>query len=160
MAKGILGFASVVSLALATVAEAQSPPPYGPAISLEQAKTIAAAAVAEVPKAASNPDVIVILDSGAHLVYLERMDNAQIGSIRVALDKARSAVLHRRPTKDFAEAFAKGRTALLGLHGASILGGGVPIIDNGKLIGAIGVSGGTSPGQDDKVAAAGLATLK
>ena len=76
-------------------------PPYGMSIGLEDAKKAAAAAVAAVGPAGSNPDVIAIVDTGGHLIYLERMDNAQLASVRIAIDKARAAVLFRRPTKVF-----------------------------------------------------------
>jgi uncharacterized protein GlcG (DUF336 family) len=135
-----------------------APPEYGPPISLAQAKKIAAAAVAASPTLSSQPDCIAIVDSGDRLVYFERMDNAQIGSIRVALDKAHSAVMFRRPTTVFAEALAKGTTVLLGLHGASVLPGGIPIVEGGKVIGGLGVSGGTGE-EDVKVATAALAAL-
>jgi glc operon protein GlcG len=123
------------------------------------AKKIAAAAFAEVSKIGSWPDCVAIVDPGGRLVYFERMDNASVASVRIAIDKARTAALFRRPSKLFQDALTAGRTAILGLHGATPLGGGVPIIVGGKLIGALGVSGGIVPGQDDKVAAAGLAAL-
>ncbi len=159
MSARIAALVAGAGLVLAAAAAQAAPPPYGPPITLEQAKKIAAAAVAASPKLSSQPDVVVIVDSGAHLVYLERMDDAQIGSIRVAIGKARSAAMFRRPTKVFNELVAKGNTYLLGLRGASVVEGGLPILVDGKLIGAIGVSGGTGP-EDGKVAEAGLAALK
>src|SRR5439155_13858055 len=120
------------------------------ALTLETAKQIAAAAEAT---AAQNKwtMVIAILDDGANLIYLERMDETQIGSIEVAIEKARSAVSFKRPTKAFEDAVAGGRSAILMLPGALPVEGGIPLMVDGKLIGAIGVSGGSS--QQDGVAA-------
>ena len=161
----------VVSTALLFVAAsagAQAPPPaapppspaYGPPITLEQAKKAMAGAEAEAKKNKWDM-VIIILDSGGHGVMMSRMDGAQFGSIRVARDKAYSAVAFRRPTKVFQDLLAQGgaNLRLLDLHGASMLEGGIPIIVGGKLIGAIGASGGTSP-QDAQVAQAGIDALK
>jgi glc operon protein GlcG len=134
--------------------------PYGAPISLEQAKKVMAGAEAESRKNNWNM-VIAILDSSGNLVMLQRMDGVQLGSIEAAKDKAYSAVMYRRPTKVFQDLVAQGgaNIRLLGLRGASVLEGGVPIIVGGKLIGAIGVSGHTSE-QDAQVAKAGADVLK
>jgi glc operon protein GlcG len=134
------------------------PAEYGISITIAQVKQAAAAADAEVARVGSLPDCIAIVDTGGNLVYFERMDNAQTGSVQVALDKATTAVLFRRPSKAFADAVAAGRTAILGLHNATPLEGGLPIIVGGKIIGGIGASGGIGE-QDGKVAAAGLAAI-
>lgn len=157
---------TVVLLASLPVAAQQpvAPPPpqipYGTPISLEQAKKAVAAAEVESKKNHWNM-VIAVLDTGGHLVMLERMDGVQLGSIGVAEDKAYSAVMYRRPTKVFQDLVAQGgaNIRLLGLRGASVLEGGIPIIVGGKLIGAIGVSGHTSE-QDAQVAKAGADALK
>jgi glc operon protein GlcG len=151
--------ASGTLLGLAATARAQSAPPYGPPISLAAAKKAAAAALAAVTQNKFVPYVIAIVDPAGRLVYFERMDNAQYGSIRIALDKARSAALFRRPTKVFEDILAKGRTAILALSGAVPLEGGVPLVADGKIVGAIGASAGTGP-QDGIVAAAGAAAIK
>jgi len=135
------------------------PPPYGAPIGLEDAKKAAAAAHAEVAKAGSAPDAIGIVDHGGFLIYFERMDNTQLGSVEIAIEKARSAALFRRPTKVFEDALAGGRNAILALHGAVPIEGGVPIISGGKIVGAIGASGGTAP-QDGQVAKAGADAIK
>ena len=135
------------------------PPPYGAPINLDDAKKAAAAAVAEVPKIGSAPDAIAIVDHGGFLIYFERMDNTQLGSVEIAIEKARAAALFRRPTKVFEDALAGGRTAILAIHGAIALEGGVPIISGGKLVGAIGASGGTAQ-QDGQVAKAGADAIK
>jgi glc operon protein GlcG len=136
------------------------PPPYGSPITLEQAKKVVAGAEAEARKNKWDM-VIIILDSGGHGVMMTRMDGAQFGSLRVARDKAYSAVAFRRPTKVFQDLIGQGgpNLRLLSLHGASLVEGGIPIVVDGKLIGAIGVSGGTSP-QDAQVAQAGIDALK
>ncbi len=131
-----------------------APPQYGVPIGLENSRKAAAAAIAEVAKIGANPMAIAIVDPGGYLVYFERMDNTQYASGRIAIEKARSAALFRRPSKAFEDALAGGRNAILALHGAMPIEGGVPIIAGGKLIGAIGASGGTSQ-QDGVVAGAG-----
>ncbi len=142
-------------------AVAPAPPqvPYGPPISLEQAKKVVAAAEAESKKNNWNM-VIIVLDSGGNLVMLERMDNAQLGSLEAAKDKAYSAVLFRRPSKVFQDLLAQGGPNLrvLKLTGANPIEGGIPIVVGGKIIGAIGVSGAASE-QDAQVAKAGADAL-
>jgi glc operon protein GlcG len=123
------------------------------ALTLEAAKQIAAAAEKEAA-ASKLTMVIAVLDDGGNLIYLERMDETQIGSIDVAQQKAHSAIAFKRPTKVFEDAVAGGRTALLRLPGAIPVEGGLPLIAGGKIIGAIGCSGGTSQ-QDGVVAKAG-----
>ena len=141
---------------------AAPPPPqisYGAPISLEQAKKVIAAAEGEAKKNNWNM-VIAVLDSGANLVMLERMDGTQLGSIEVAKDKAYSAVLYRRPTKVLQDVLEKGGLNLrvLKLSGALPFEGGIPILVDGKIIGAVGVSGGASE-QDAQVAKAGADAL-
>ena len=130
---------------------------YGHPITLEQARKISVAAQAEALR--NNWLMVVsVMDTGGHLVLLERMDNAQYGSVQVAQDKARSAVAFRRPTKAFQEMVAAGGEGLriLVMSGAVPIDGGLPIIADGAVIGGIGISGGTSA-QDGQVAQAGLA---
>jgi glc operon protein GlcG len=105
--------------------------------------------------------VITVLDSGGNVVLMERMDGAQLGSIEVARDKAWSAVAFRRPTKVFEDLVGQGgpNLRLLKLSGASPIEGGIPIVVDGKIIGAVGVSGGSAP-QDGQVAKAGIDALK
>ena len=103
---------------------------------------------------------IAIVDSGANLVMLHRLDNAQLSSVRIAEQKARTAAEFRRPTKVFEDAVAGGGVGLRVLtFGASVAEGGVPIVSGGKVIGAIGVSGVQSH-QDAQVAQAGADALK
>jgi uncharacterized protein GlcG (DUF336 family) len=124
------------------------------ALTLDAAKQIAAAAEAEARK--NNWTMVIsIVDDGGHLIFLERMDGTQIGSVEVSQEKAATAVRFKRPTKALEDTVASGRQAILKLPGATPIEGGLPIMAGNELIGAIGVSGGTSP-QDGQVAAAGL----
>ncbi len=153
----LLLFGLIVCASL-TVAIGQ--PAYGQAISLDDARKTLAAAEAEAKKNGWNV-VIAIVDTGGHLVLLQRMDNAQFGSIEVARQKAWSAVAFRRPTKAFQDVLAGGGEGLriLKVEGASPLEGGLPIVVQGRIIGAIGISGVTSQ-QDGQIAQAGVAVLK
>ena len=124
------------------------------ALTLADAKAIAAAAEAEALR--NNWRVtIAVLDDGGNLLYLQRLDEAPLGSITVAQEKARTALLFKRPTKIIEEIVASGRMAMLTLPGATPIEGGLPLLNNGQIIGAIGVSGVQSP-QDAQVAAAGV----
>jgi uncharacterized protein GlcG (DUF336 family) len=127
------------------------------ALTLEVAKQVSAAAEAEAVKNNWNM-VIAIVDDGGLLVHLIRRDGTQYGSIQVAQDKARTAIAFRRPTKALEDAVAGGRNAILGLSGATPIEGGIPIVVDGEMVGAIGVSGGTSQ-QDAQVAQAGINAL-
>ncbi len=134
--------------------------PIGPAIGVETAKKAAAAALAEARKNGWLM-VVAVVDPNGTLVYYERMDNVQLASANVAIGKARSAALYKRPTKAFQDGLATGgiNLRILGLEGAVPLEGGLPILSGGKLIGAIGLSGDLSE-NDGKCAAAGVAALK
>ena len=146
-------------VAVAHAQAPQAPPAYGAGISLDAAKKAMAAAEAEAKK--NNwPVVIAILDSGGNLVMLQRLDNAQWGSIDIAKDKARSAVALRRPTKALQDLIAQGGANLRLLNiGYSVLEGGIPIVVDGKIVGSVGVSGVTSQ-QDAQIAQAGIDSLK
>jgi uncharacterized protein GlcG (DUF336 family) len=126
-------------------------------LNLDGARKVAAAAEAEAKKNNWNV-VIAIVDDGGNLLYLQRMDGTQTGSIQVAIDKAKTAQAFRRPTKVFEDAIAGGRNAILGLNGALPLEGGLPIKVGDQVIGAIGVSGVTAP-QDGQIAKAGTDTI-
>jgi glc operon protein GlcG len=145
-----------VSLALAAGALAQKLAEKK-ALTLAVAKQVAAVAENEAAKNKFTM-VIAIMDDGGNLIYLEKMDETQIGSIDVALAKARSAIAFKRPTRAFQDAVAAGNTGILKLPGAIATEGGVPLVVDGKIIGAIGVSGGTSA-QDGTVAQAGADAL-
>ena len=159
MARLLSLLAGIVLLFTAATASAQAPPSYGAPISNEQAKKVMAGAEAEAKK--NNwPVVIVIVDSGGQLVMLQRLDNAQWGSVEIAKEKARSAVALRRPTKALQDLIAQGGANLRLLTiGYSVLEGGIPIVVDGKIIGSVGVSGVTSQ-QDAQIAQAGIDALK
>lgn len=123
------------------------------ALTLEAAKKIAVAAEAEAKKNSWNV-VIAIVDDGGHLIYLQRMDGTQTGSVDVAIKKAQTAINFKRPTKVFEDAVAGGRQVILALHGALPIEGGVPVTVGGQIIGAIGVSGVKST-EDGQIAKAG-----
>jgi uncharacterized protein GlcG (DUF336 family) len=133
---------------------------YGTPITVELAKKAAAPAIAEAKK--NNWTMAVaIVDPAGDLVYFERMEDVQAGSTQVAVAKARSAARFKRPTKAFQDALAAGGAGLrlLALDGAVPIEGGIPLVMGGKIIGAIGLSGGTSE-QDGQCATAGAATVK
>lgn len=132
---------------------------YGTSITVEAAKKIAAPAIAEARKNQWSM-AVAIVDISGDLVYFEKMDDTQAGSVDVSIAKARSAARFKRATKVFQDGVAAGGEGLriLALTGAVPIEGGVPLVVGGKIIGAIGVSGGTSQ-QDGVVAAAAVATL-
>jgi glc operon protein GlcG len=132
---------------------------YGTPISLETAKRLAAPAIAEAHRNQWTM-AVAIVDPSGDLVYFERMDDTQAGSVEVAIAKARSAARFKRPTKAFQDTLAGGGEGLriLALQGAVPVEGGLPIVVDGKIVGAIGVSGGTSA-QDGQVARAALAAI-
>jgi glc operon protein GlcG len=148
----------------ATPASAQPPSfyltPYGPPVTLETAKKVAAAAQTE---AARNHWLmtVAVVDPAGNLVYYERTDNSQWGSAKIAIEKARSAAIYKRPTKVFQDAIAKGgvNVRVLALDGAVPIEGGVPLISEGKIVGAIGVSGDLSE-NDAQCANVAAQTLK
>ena len=141
-------------LAAPVAAQQQGPPPllYGAPITLDQAKAAAGAAVAEARRNGWMM-AVAIVDTAGELVYFEKIDGTQAASVDIALDKARSSARYKRPTKVFQDELAKGGEGLRFLQLRGVIGaeGGVPLVIGGRLVGAIGVSGGT--GQQDGVAA-------
>ena len=139
---------------------AQAPLPYGAAISLENAKKAAAPAITEAEKNHWTM-AVAIVDTSGNLVYYEKMDNTQLGSANVAVEKARTAALFKRPTKAFQDTLAAGGDGLrvLSLKGVVAVEGGIPLVMDGKIVGAIGVSGGASS-QDGQCAKTGAEVLK
>ena len=136
------GVFSLLALGVPIAAVAQSGG-YGPAIALQAAKKAAAGAAAEATKN-NFTMAIAIVDSGGTLVYFEKLDGTQIGSVEVAIGKARTANSFKRATKVFEDAVVGGRNAVLALPGVLPVEGGIPLLSDGKIIGAIGVSGGSA----------------
>lgn len=140
-------------VAAASVSAASAALPDKAVLTLSAAKKIAAAAEAEAAKRKATV-VIVVVDDGGHILVLNRLDDTQVASVDVGIGKARTAAIFRRPSKVFEDQIREGRIAALALPGATPLQGGVPIEHNGKVIGAIGVSGNT-PQEDEDIAKAG-----
>jgi uncharacterized protein GlcG (DUF336 family) len=151
--------AALPAAALAQYLPAPPQTPYGAPITTDDAKRAASGAVAEAKRNGWNMAVAVV-DTGGYLVYFERMPNTQLGSVDLSIEKARTSALFRRPTKVFQEAVGAGGDGLrvLRLTGTIPNEGGVPILVDGKLVGAIGISGG-SVEQDGQAARAGAAAL-
>jgi uncharacterized protein GlcG (DUF336 family) len=129
----------------------QLPNPYGASLGLEAARRVAAAALAEAG-ASGWTVAVAVVDAAGDVVVLERMDGTQVGSVEVAREKARCAVRFKRPTKEWEDALAGGRTAVLRLPGVLPVEGGIPLLDaGGAIVGAVGVSGALSA-QDGRCA--------
>ena len=157
--RSLIQIFSVLTFAVfATAASAQEMPSYGQDITLANAKKVAQAALAEAQKNSWNVAIAIVDNHGA-LVYYERMDDTQTASPVIAIEKARSAAMFRRPTREMEDMVNKGRVSFLGIPVATPITGGLPIMVGGKVIGGIGVSGVTSD-QDEQVAKAGLDGFK
>jgi glc operon protein GlcG len=149
---------AAILAATATAFSVSANLPVKKVLTLKVAKTIAAAAEAEANKRGSTV-VIAVVDDGGHLLLLERLDNRQVASVEVAIAKARTASVFRRPSKDFEDQIKNRRAATLVLPGATPLQGGIPILVDGKVVGAIGVSG-NSPQEGEDIAKSGAAATE
>lgn len=127
------------------------------ALSIDDAKTIAAGARAEAEKNGWKV-VICIVDDGGHVMYLERMDGTQKASSIIAVEKGKTAIMFRRPSGAMEKAVAGGRVAVMSLPGATTVEGGIPIVIEGEFVGAVGISGVQSH-EDAQVAQAGINAL-
>lgn len=127
-------------------------------LSLAAARKIVAAAEAEA-RARTLGVVIVVVDDTGNVIMLTRMDTAQVASVNVGIGKARTAAIYRRPSRVFEEQIKNGRIAALALADATPLQGGVPIVIDGKVVGAVGVSG-DSPQADEEIAIAGARAVE
>jgi uncharacterized protein GlcG (DUF336 family) len=166
--KGMLVGASLAAASLAPTglwAQAPKPaapvpvrPPYGALVTLDEAKAVAAAAEAAA-KGIGATMVVTVVEPTGDLVLLQKMDGTQYSSIEIAEAKARSAARFRRPTKELEDVVGGGRVAMMGMPGVIPVAGGVLLLRGGKIIGAVGVSGGTSD-QDNQVATAGAAAIR
>jgi len=153
MIRSIVTFAVLLAALNAAAVEL----PAKKVLTLEAAKTVAAAAAAEAQRRHARV-VIAVVDDGGYPVYLERVDGAQVASSQVAIDKARTAAVYRRPSRVFEEQVSQGRVSALALSGAAPLQGGLPLVSGDEVVGAIGVSGET-PLEDEDVARAGADAL-
>ena len=153
-------FLTVVAVLAASSAFAQLPNPYGASVNLDTARKIAAMSITEANKSGFKM-AIAIVDTAGDLVYFEKMDGTQVASVNIAQDKARSSVRFKRPTKAMQDILAAGGAGVrfLALQGAVPVEGGLPLLMDGKIVGAIGASGGTSD-QDGQVAKAGADSVK
>jgi len=152
----ILGL--LYALAYLTNAESQTMQKKG--LSLDGAKKVIAAAVAEAKKLNAPGGAIAVVDEGGNLMAVERLDGTFAAGPNISIGKARTAALFKRPTKAFEDIINKGRTAMTTLNDFTPLQGGVPIMVDGQIVGAIGVSGAASAQQDEDLAIAGAAALK
>ena len=151
---------SILALAFAlsaTAAAAQQRPSYGPTVNLEAAKKMAVTAAAEARRNGW-PVAIAIVDNHGMLIYYEMMDDTQTSSATIAIEKAKTAAMFRRPSKAFEDAVAGGRQAILGLPGVTPIDGGLPIMVLGECVGGVGVSGAAAA-EDEQVAQAGIDAL-
>jgi glc operon protein GlcG len=155
MRTALLGAVALAAFAAGASAQDRRPE-YGPAVNIAAAKKIATGVIAECQKNAWNVAVAVV-DNHGFLVYFERMENTQTASVEIAVGKAKAAATYRRPTRVFADAINKGSPATATLPGVFASPGGMPIMVDGKVTGAVGVSGVTGD-QDEQCAKAGLGT--
>ena len=128
-------------------------------MTLEGAKKVIAAAVAEARSKNAPGGAIAVVDEGGNLVAVERLDNTFAAGANISIGKARTAVLFKRPTKFFEDVINKGRTAMATLNDFTPLQGGIPIVVDGQVIGGVGVSGAASAQQDEELAIAGANAL-
>ena len=152
----ILGL--LYAFAYFTDAESQTMQKKG--LSLDGAKKAIAAAVAEAKKLNAPGGAIAVVDEGGNLMAVERLDGTFAGGANISIGKARTSALFKRPTKAFEDIINKGRIAMTTLNDFTPLQGGVPIMADGQIVGAIGVSGAASAQQDEDLAIAGAAALK
>jgi glc operon protein GlcG len=157
MSRMALAFAIGITLLSISATNASAQLVEKKTLSLAAAKKAAAAAEAEAAK--NNWTMVIsVLDDGGNLLYLERMDGTQLGSIEVSQGKARTALQFKRPSKAFQDLIDKDQAHLITLGHITAVQGGLPIMAEGKVVGSIGVSGGASP-QDEQCAQAGVNAL-
>ena len=147
----------LIILVLAAAHAAAAETPLKPVLTLGAAKKAVEAAEKEAARRGATV-VIAVVDDGGRLILLERLDDTQVASVDVGIGKARTAAIFRRPSKVFEDQIREGRVAALALPGATPLQGGIPIIIDGKVVGAIGVSGNT-PQEDEEIAIVGASAI-
>lgn len=146
-------------LLIAACAQANAQTEQKSALTLDGAKKVIAAAVAEAKSRNAPGGAIAVVDDGGNLIALERLDNTFAAGANISIGKARTAALFKRPTKTFEDIINKGRTAMATLPDFTPLQGGVPILIDGQIVGAVGVSGAASAQQDEDLAIAGAKAL-
>ena len=149
---------ALFSVLMISDAQAQTTAKTG--LNLAGAKKVIGAAVAEAKKLNAPGAAIAVVDDGGNLMAVERLDNTFAAGANISIGKARTAAIFKRPTKAFEDIINKGRTAMTSLHDFTPLQGGVPIMFDGQIVGAIGVSGAASAQQDEDLAMAGAAAIK
>lgn len=154
MKKTSLAAACALALVASAASAQERRPGYGSPVNVATAKKIAAGTIAECQKNGWNV-AVAIVDNHGVLVYLERMDDTQVAGVDIAIKKASAAATYRRPTRAFEDAIAKGRVATVTFPGIVASPGGLPIVVDGKVTGAVGVSGVLGD-QDEQCAQAGL----
>ncbi|SRR5213594_951155 len=157
-----MNFLKIIAVALfllATTAAAQAQVSDKRVLNLEGAKKVIAAAVAEAKSKNAPGAAVAVVDDGGNLVAVERLDNTFAAGANISIGKARTAALFKHPTKFFEDVINKGRTAMTTLPDFTPLQGGIPIIVDGQIIGAVGVSGAASAQQDEELAIAGANAL-
>ena len=146
--------------ALAYLTDAESQTTQKKGLTLDGAKKVIATAVAEAKKLNAPGAAIAVVDDGGNLMAVERLDGTFAAGANISIGKARTAALFKRPTKAFEDIINKGRTAMTTLNDFTPLQGGIPIMADGQIVGAIGVSGAASAQQDEDLAIAGAAAIK
>jgi glc operon protein GlcG len=146
-------------LLIAACAQANAQTEQKSGLTLDGAKKVIAAAVAEAKSRNAPGGAIAVVDDGGNLIALERLDNTFAAGANISIGKARTAALFKRPTKTFEDIINKGRTAMTTLPDFTPLQGGVPILIDGQIVGAVGVSGAASAQQDEDLAIAGAKAL-
>ncbi len=146
-------------LLIAACAQANAQTEQKSALTLDGAKKVIAAAVAEAKSRNAPGGAIAVVDDGGNLIALERLDNTFAAGANISIGKARTAALFKRPTKTFEDIINKGRTAMTTLPDFTPLQGGVPILIDGRIVGAVGVSGAARAQQDEDLAIAGAKAL-
>ncbi|HEY5542639.1 MAG TPA: heme-binding protein [Candidatus Binatia bacterium] len=146
-------------LLIAACAQANAQTEQKSGLTLDGAKKVIAAAVAEAKSRNAPGGAIAVVDDGGNLIALERLDNTFAAGANISIGKARTAALFKRPTKAFEDIINKGRTAMTTLPDFTPLQGGVPILIDGQIVGAVGVSGAASAQQDEDLAIAGAKAL-
>ena len=146
-------------LLIAACAQANAQTEQKSGLTLDKAKKVIAAAVAEAKSRNAPGGAIAVVDDGGNLIALERLDNTFAAGANISIGKARTAALFKRPTKTFEDIINKGRTAMTTLPDFTPLQGGVPILIDGRIVGAVGVSGAASAQQDEDLAIAGAKAL-